>query len=41
MTVYITCDECGLDTPEDEISAHECDDELPGYDPLEPWMDNE
>jgi hypothetical protein len=41
MTVYITCDECGWDTPEDEISAHVCEDELDGYDPLEPWMDNE
>lgn len=41
MTVYITCDECGWPYTIDEFDDHECDDELDGYDPLEPWMDND
>lgn len=40
MTVYVICDECSDEVPEAEFSAHVCDDELPGYDPYEPWMDN-
>lgn len=41
MTVYVTCDECGAEVPETEYSSHACEDELSGYDPYEPWMDND
>ena len=34
------CFECGGDVPVEDWDDHECPtDELPGYDPAEPWME--
>jgi hypothetical protein len=40
-TIYAVCDFCGDDVPVRDLAWHECESDTPGYDPLEPWMDNE